>query len=94
MPTETAPSELLARPALNCLFSLTPLSFLKAASCAVPPKTLPPATLSLPNATEFGTVALADEPIATASAAVPTAPLPIAIDACAEALALLPTAIP
>ena len=67
---------------------------MKAASWAAPPKTLPPATLSLPSATEFCTVALADEPIATPSSAVPTAPLPIAIDACPEAFALLPTAIP
>ena len=54
----------------------------------------PPATLSLPRATEFCTVALADEPIATPSVADPAAPLPIAIDACSEALALLPIAIP
>ena len=67
---------------------------MKAASWAVLPKTLPPATLSLPNATEFCTVALADEPIATPSAAGPAAPLPMAIDACSEALALLPIAIP
>ena len=48
-----------------------------------------PATLSLPRATEFCTVALADEPIATPSAADPAAPLPIAIDACSEALAFI-----